>query len=100
MTPESERQSGGFVRFVAGNLSIIVIFLMFLLYMLITFHVMHAQDVDTETLRWARGKIDEIQTAMMSFLVGGGVGASAGYALATKRAITAESIQPKEKEAV
>lgn len=96
MSPDPSKPStlDSVARFISGNLAIIVIFCMFLLYMLITFHVMHAQDVDTETLRWARGKIDEIQTAMMSFLVGGGVGASAGYALASINKTPAEPKGP------
>lgn len=69
------------LQFVHDNLAVLVMIALVTAYMIYTYHIMHAHDLDQETLRWARGKIDETQTALISFLTGGVV----GYKMATTK---------------
>ena len=73
-----------------SNTGVIVMVFLILVFLAAAIHIMHSQDVDTETLRWIRGKIDEVQTGLMAFLTGG----AAGMALQAARTPSTDPTPP------
>lgn len=54
------------------NSSSVILIIIVMLFMAYTLHIMHAPDVDTETLRWSREKMGESLVALIAILKASG----------------------------
>ncbi len=71
--PPMQNDKDGCTRFgcwIRDNTSVVIMFALVLVFLSFALHIAHADDVDTETLRWARDKLGEVLIALVALLQG------------------------------
>lgn len=107
MTPTDDKSKRGnfysivviLLQMVHDNLAVFIMSFLVVMFMAYTLHVMHAADVDTETLRWARGLVDRAEDSLISFMSGGVIGAGLAINKMNKAAASPQAVvEDKTKE--